>query len=227
MAKVKGIQSLTKRALIDKSNSRTVIFAGVAAFIVMFALVSGRSMISQAAYNNRVIDAKKATLKTLDENLEARDDLVNSYKGFVGTSQNVIGGSTTGTGDRDGDNAKIVLDALPSKYDFPALTSSIEKLASAQGVTIESMSGIDDEVAQGEQSSSVTPEPVPMVFDFSINAGYPQIQALVSSFERSIRPMQVQLLSISGSDGDLTTAVTAQTFYQPEKTLKLREKVLK
>lgn len=226
MAKQTLGQSLTKRALIEKSNTTTVVFAGIAAFVVMFVLVSGKSLVSQAAYNNRVIGEKKQTLKTLNDNLDARDDLVSSYKAFVNTPQNIIGGSPTGESDRDGDSAKIVLDALPSKYDFPALTSSIEKLAGAQSVAIESMNGIDDEVAQLDQSSA-TPQPVPMMFDVSVKGGYPQIQALVDSFERSIRPMQVQMLTVSGSDGELTTSITAQTFYQPEKKLELRKKVVK
>lgn len=217
---------LTKRSLIDKANTTTFIAAAVAAFVVMFSLVACRALFNQATYQNRVISEKKKTLKQLDANLVARDDLVKSYEGFVSTSQNVIGGNPAGTGERDGDNAKIVLDALPSKYDFPALTASLEKLALAQGLSIESITGTDDEVAQQSQQSSSSPSPVPIQFQVVVRGGYPQVQALVESFQRSIRPIQVQKFSITGGNGSVTATIDAQTFYQPEKKLELTKKAV-
>jgi hypothetical protein len=124
--------SLTKRSLINKANSTIVIATALAAFVVVFALVAGHSLIGQIAYQNRVIDAKKQALRTLKSDLEARDTLVESYKAFVSDKVNVLGGQADGTGDHDGDNAKLVLDALPSKYDFPALTTSLEKMITDQ-----------------------------------------------------------------------------------------------
>lgn len=218
---------LTKRSLIDKANTTTLIAAGVAAFVVVFSLVACKALLSQAAYQNRVIGEKKKTLKQLDANLAARDDLVKSYDAFVNTSQNIIGGNPAGSTDRDGDNAKIVLDALPSKYDFPALTASLEKLALSQGLSIESITGTDDEVAQQSQSSSPNPTTVPIQFQVVVKGGYPQVQGLIDSFDRSIRPIQIQKLSISGSNGSVTANIDAQTFYQPEKKLELTEKVVR
>lgn len=218
---------LTKRSLIDKANTTTLIAAGVAAFVLVFSLVACKALLSQAGYQNRVISEKKKTLKQVETNLVARDDLVKSYDAFVGTSQNVIGGNPSGTGDRDGDNAKIILDALPSKYDFPALTASLEKLAVAQGLSIESINGTDDEIAQQAQSSSPTPTTVPIQFQMVVKGGYPQVQGLIDSFDKSIRPIQIQKLSISGNNGSVTASIDAQTFYQPEKKLELTKKVVK
>jgi hypothetical protein len=219
--------SLTKRALIDKANTTTVIAAGLATFLVIFSLVASRSLFNQMTYQNRVITEKKQTLSQLEKNLAARDDLVKAYEGFEGGSQNIIGGSTTGgSSDRDGSNSKIVLDALPSKYDFPALTASLEKFAAKQGVEIESIIGIDDEVAQSGQQSSTNPEPVPIDFQVTVRGGYPQIQAFIKTFELSIRPIQVGQIAITASGGTVSANITAQTFYQPEKNLDLRKKVV-
>lgn len=218
---------LTKRSLIDKANTTTLIAAGVAAFVVVFSLFACKALLSQAAYQNRVISEKKKTLKQLDANLAARDDLVKSYDGFISTSQNVIGGNPAGSTDRDGDNAKIILDALPSKYDFPALTASLEKLALAQGLVIESISGTDDEVAQQSQASSPNPVTVPIQFQMTVKGNYSQMQGIFDSFDRSIRPIQIQKLSMTGSNGIVTTNIDAQTFYQPEKKLELTKKVVK
>jgi len=225
--KTPNTAGLTKRALIDKANTTTVIAAAVAAFLVVFSVVASRALFSQAMYQNRVITAKKDTLHQLDENLAARDDLVKSYEAFVSTSQNVIGGNPAGTGDRDGDNAKIVLDALPSKYDFPALASSLEKLATNQGLQIEGIIGTDDEVAQSGGQSAAAPQPVPMDFQLTVKGAYQQVQGLTEVFEKSIRPIQMQKLTINSSEGNVTAGITAQTYYQPEKKLELRKKVVK
>jgi hypothetical protein len=219
--------ALSKRAQIDKANTTTMVAAGVAAFLVVFSLVAAKSLIGQALYQNRVIGEKRKTLNQLKEDIAARDNLVKSYEAFVGTSQNVIGGNPLGSGDRDGDNGKIILDALPSKYDFPALTTSLEKLSNSQGLKIMSLTGIDDEAAQSAQQESSSPAPIPMQFELSVEGSYPQLQALIETFDKSIRPMQIQKLTITGNEGSVDAVVAAQTFYQPEKVLELKTKVVK
>jgi Tfp pilus assembly protein PilO len=217
----------SKRELINKANTTTLIAAGIAAFLVVFSLVSSKSLLSQAGYQNRVISEKKKTLKQLNSNIKARDTLVDSYEAFENTSSNIIEGNSNGTGDRDGDNAKIVLDALPSKYDFPALTASLEKLATGQGLAIESFTGSDDEVAQSTQQSSASPTPVDMAFEMKVTGGYPQLQSFISVLEHSIRPIQIQKLSVLSTDKGISEEITGKTFYQPEKVLELKAKVVK
>src|SRR5882762_6204910 len=129
----------TKRALIDKANSQVVIVTSIAAFILVFSMVATKTLISQATYQNRVIGAKKTAVKQLKADIKATDTLKSSYKAFVSTAQNAIGGNPDGTGQQDGNNTKIVLDALPSSYDFPALATSLDKLLTGQGVTINSI----------------------------------------------------------------------------------------
>src|SRR5690348_7198228 len=117
-----------KRIQIDKSQTTMLITAAVAGFFLAFMLVGGKALISQIQYQNTVIGKKKVAVAQLRANVQASTNLVNSYKAFVSTTQNVIGGNPQGGGAKDGDNSKIVLDALPSKYDFPALATSLEKL---------------------------------------------------------------------------------------------------
>lgn len=219
---------ITKRALIDKANTTILIAAAVAAFLVVFSLVSAKALVGQIGYQTKVISEKKKTKEQLEKNLEARDSLVKSYQAFTRASRNVIDGSTVGTGDRDGENGKIILDALPSKYDFPALTSSLEKLAQQQNLQTSSFSGTDDEIAQQpQQAGSANPQSVPMPFQMTAGGSYLQIQSFVTSFERSIRPIQIQTLGLAASDGGLSVTISAQTFYQPEKLLELKKEPLK
>jgi hypothetical protein len=219
--------SSTKRALIGKANSTIVIATAVAAFVVVFCAIASKTLISQASYQNRVISTKKKALATLESDLNARDSLVAAYKTFVGTPQNILGGNPDGSGDQDGDNAKIILDALPSKYDFPALTTSLEKLITSQGLSIDSIAGTDDEVSQSATLASGAPAPVAMPFQIQVNGSYESVKSLISIFERSIRPIQVQKIELTGSEGSMSAVIEAQTFYQPEKTLNIKSEVVK
>jgi hypothetical protein len=151
-----------KRLLIDKANTRIVVYVSIAAFIVVFSLVATKTLVSQATYQNRVIDAKRKTVNQLKTDIAATGQLNSSYSAFVSTPQNVIGGNPNGTGSQDGNNAKIVLDALPSSYDFPGLMSSMQSLLTSQnGVQVNSLGGTDAETTEGSNQSSSSPQPVP------------------------------------------------------------------
>jgi len=204
-----------------------VMATAVAAFVVVFAGVASKALFSQAAYQNKVISQKKKALSTLKGDISAVGTLKSSYKSFVETPRNVLGGNPTGTGDQDGDNAKIVLDAMPSKYDFPALTASLEKLISAQGLQIQSVTGTDQEVQQANQASP-SPKPVAVPFQIRVSGSYDGIKNLLSSFERSIRPIQIKKVEVDAAaqGGSMVAIIDAQTFYQPEKTLTIKSEVV-
>lgn len=220
------IELSSKRLQISKANLYIVSVVAIACFVSIFALTASKALLSQRSYQAKVIAQKETAKKQLQSNLDARDQLVAQYKGFVSTGTNVIGGSNDGQGDRDGDNAKIVLDALPSVYDYPALTASIEKLLTDNGLTIVSIGGTDDEVNQSNVSSG-TPTPVEMPFTVSFSGKQENIKEFLSVLQRSIRPIHVQQSTISGNDAQLTVSLTAKTYYQPEKNLTIRKEVVK
>ncbi len=223
-----GPSKSIKHLMIDKANARVVLMVSIAAFLLVFSLVASRTLWNQASYQAKVIGAKQKASDQLKKNIEAMDKLKPSYDAFVGTTTNVIGGSTFGVDVRDGDNAKIVLDALPSKYDFPALTTNMETLVNDQGVGISSISGFDDEVAQSENLNSPNPSPVEMPFDLTVSeTDYGKVQAVIGGFERSIRPIKIQTVDIAGPQDKLTLKVKALTYYQPAKSLALRSEVVK
>lgn len=220
------ITNLTKRKLIDKSNTTIVAVVSIAAFLTIFSLVATKVLVSQIAYQNRLIGKKQQAEKTLKENVKTAGQLKSSYDAFAGTTQNVIGGLSTGSGTNDGANPKIILDALPSSYDFPALTTNLELLAT-QNAKLTSITGTDDEVAQGANTSSSNPVAVPMPFELTVTGNYDQIQKMVSATERSIRPIKYNTMEVSGQKDDLKLHVTAETYYQPAKSLKMEMEVVK
>jgi hypothetical protein len=215
-----------KRVQIDKANARIVVIIAGASALVILSLVASKALLSQRAYQSRVIAEKTKALGQLKSNADAVQKLVISYSAFVGSLDNVLGGNSTGTGDRDGDNAKIVLDALPSKYDFPALATSLEKILTSSNYKIDAITGTDDEVRQ-QNTTTPSPAPVEIPFQITVSGNYGSIKDLLAILERSIRPIQIQTLEFSGNDNNLRATITAKTFYQPAKDLTITTKEVK
>jgi len=219
---------LTKRMAINKSNAQMVIVVAVAAFVTVFCLFAAKALWSQNSYQARVTTAKEKAHKQLQENITAYSQLTKSYQAFVSTPNNVIGGLTAGTGPNDGNNGKIVLDALPPSYDFPALTSTLEKILTDRGFKVGSITGTDDQLNQQQNTSSNKPTPVPMPFTFSVsNVSYASVGQLVTALQQSIRPIQIDTMDLSGGASNMTLNITAHTYYQPSKSLKINKQVIK
>lgn len=217
-----------KHLQIDKAMASMIIFAAITAAVLVFSLVSVKSLLSQRSYQAKVISEKEKAKRQLAANITAKDSLVSSYQQFVLRPQNIIEGNPNGDGENDGDNARIILDALPSKYDFPALATSLEKLVAetALGVQIQSISGTDDEIAQSE-AVVTNPAPIEIPFQLSVIGSYASLDALTKGFERSIRPFHVTALTLSGTDDSLRLDLSAKTYYQPEKRVNVQLKDVK
>lgn len=216
-----------KHGQITKSQSAIVLSTALAAFLLVFAVVASKSLVDQISYNNRVIETKRKASNQLRSNAQTAQQLLASYKTFVGTNTNVIGGDPKGSTARDGDNSKIVLDALPSKYDFPALTTSLEKMLLGQNLQISSIAGSDDEVNQSATQSSPQPTPVEVPFQTSAVGTYVDVQSALDVFDKSIRPFHVSTLQLSGGQSNMTMSMTGKTYYQPVKNFNVSTKVVK
>src|SRR3989344_3920472 len=215
-----------KRVEINQTNARMVSVLAICSAVVAFSLVASRSLLSQRSYQSRVINEKEKAALTLKVNAEAAKNLAKAYSAFVGTSSNVLDGNPAGTGEKDGDNAKIVLDALPSKYDFPALASSLEKILKDRNYKINSITGTDDEVNQ-LGTASPNPEPVEMPFQISVEGDYNSMKELVRTLERSVRPFVIQKLQMDAKDNSINMTISAKTFYQPAKSLTITTKEIR
>lgn len=218
----------TKRLAIVKANGQMVAIVAVAAFITIFCLVASKAVFSQNQYQQRVISAKEKAHVQLTANTKAFGELVKHYKAFDSKSSNVIGGDSNGNGDNDGRNSKLILDALPPSYDFPALASSLEKVLTDRNFKISDITGTDDQINQQTNASSPKPEAVAMPFSFSVsNTNYSSIQDLVKALQNSIRPLVIDSIDLSGGANDMTATIKAHSFYQPAKNLNITKKAIK
>lgn len=216
----------TKRFQIDKANATMIAVLAASIFLVVFCIVAGRALLSQRSYQAQVIDKKEKARDQLKSNIEETKTLVTSYKSFTDRPENVLGANPAGQGEKDGDNAKIILDALPSKYDFPALATSMDKLLGQVGVK-GSFSGSDDVIAQEATASSNNPQVVDIPVTISADGSLNSIKELINVFEKSIRPIHINTINFSGNDGKMTASITAKTYYQPQKVLTISTEVVK
>ena len=204
----------TKRIQIDKSNTKVLIYICLATVALIFALVAAQALWKQIQYQNKVLSLRNKAIDQLEKNKKATAQLQAQYVAFDTASESIIGNSDA--------NSKVVLNALPSKYDFPALATSLENLVNKSGVTLVSITGTDDQL--NAKQSSIEPQPVDIPFSLSVKGSYDSIKTFISNLEKSTRPMKITKISFSGSEGTMQVDIAAVTQYQPLKILDLDKK---
>ena len=162
-----------KHLEIDKANTMIVIAAAVTVAILVFSAVSSVSLWKDISYKNKVINLRNKANKQLQTNISAVNTLNDSYQAFEKSSESIIGTSD--------DNAKVILDALPSKYDFPALITSLEWLINSSGSTTNSISGTDSEATAAQTSTN--PQPVIIPFQLTSSGSYTNAQNLITDLQ--------------------------------------------
>jgi hypothetical protein len=224
-------QSKPTRIKLDKAQSSMMITVAVATIITVFCLMGAKALLSQGAYQHRVISARQASIKQVNTNIANANTLATHYNDvFEGDSPaNIIGGRNTKSDQAqppDGDNGTIVLHALPTTYDFPALLTSVSKILSSHGVTNQSISG-SDESPNFKNDPVPKPSPVQIGLSASGTSTYEVTQQVISDFERSIRPFDINKLAISGNQSSMTLSFDLTTYYQQAKTTALTSKEIK
>ena len=217
-----------KHEIIDKNNSRMLVAVGMATFVFIFSIFAVRALISQSLYHGRVIREKELALRQLKENEDTVEDLKKAYETFESEEVNILGGNPTGEGALDGSNTKIVLDALPSKYDYPALSSSFEKILRDGGYDIGSIGGSEDsKLSLSGDKATKNVKPVEIPYQFTVNSDTEGLKRLLETLERSIRPMFVDNLEIQAGETVLQSQVTLRTYFTQPKTFEVGTKVVK
>ncbi len=220
-----------KHAIIDKANARMFAAIAIAVFVVVFCIFAAKALIDQSIYNNRVISAKSDTLKVLESNKKEADKLHQSYLAFATEPINVLGGSPTGDGPQDGDNATLVLDALPSELDVPAQTTSLEKVLINGGYGVKALGGDDaaydtdvnkDEAAFAQGQT----EPIEYEVPFAATASLESSINLFETLQSSIRPYKITSLSINGGASQLELSIGMVTYYKPAVGLQVSSEVI-
>jgi hypothetical protein len=195
------------------------------------SLISTKALLSQGSYQRHVINERHKAIKQLKTNITNAHQLVDNYQNVFENSgpANVLGGKnvkSTTAAPPDGDNARIVLNALPSGYDFPALVSSLTKILGSDNIQSPSVGG-SDQSDSATKDPAVSPQPISIDAPISGTTDYAGLQKLIHDLQRSTRPYNISSLQISGTNNSMSFNMQLTTYYQPPKSLDITQKVIK
>lgn len=190
-----------KRSAIESAKSTMLMSVIVASVLISFSVVALNFMWDMRGYNSRVIGAKREAEDTLKQNLANVPQLQQSY-------QLLEEGSV---------KPETVLDALPSRYDFPALATSVSSLVTRSGLVINSFTGTD--LGESAVQSQAQPQPVDIPFQLTVEGSYESIKKFIQNLDRSIRPMKVEKISLSGTNENMQAELDITSYYQPAVSL--------
>lgn len=216
------IGGLKKRQAIDKASQTMLLWVIAAAVTVSILVVGAQFFYSQFTYNNKVIGAKNQAAATLEQNLINIEELKKNFAPLEkGVNPNVDPGK--------------ILSALPPELDTSDFGTSLQQVFALEaGVTlvsaqIDSSGGSDEGSLTGEFTGSSSPtESVPQNLGATIvvSGNYEQIAGFMESLERSIRPITIDTMNLSGTSGSLRATIELTTYYQPEKTFTITKEEL-
>lgn len=200
--------SAGKRQLIEKSNSTVVLVLAAAAFVLVFCLVILNFLWDLNGHNRRVISSKDQAAKILENNVQQIPELVTSFNVFE-------------AGEVKSSDA---LDALPSKYDYPALATSMESLVSRSGLVLVVFSGDDEE--ESAIQSETDPNPIEIEFTLQVEGTYANVQKFIENLQKTTRPITVKNIEMKGSDSNMKVTLDAVTYYQPATDLNVETRTI-
>lgn len=194
---------------INKEITDVLTVLALPIFVIALSTVAIRYFMSLRSYNSKVITVSEQARDTATTNLDAVESLKKSL-------------SDLESGDF---GSREVLDALPSKYDYLAMATSIEKIVLQNGLTMNSFSSTDESDSVEQEAANPTPE----IMEFSLGAtgSYDEIQNLIDSFEKSIRPIQINSIKLSGEGASsMTVSINAFTYFQLSESLDITTKTI-
>lgn len=220
-----------KRNQIMKAN-RTM-FLWVAGVSVVFgvALVGIIFLAQMLLFNERVLAEKDrtiATLKTDDTNINELESQIL----VLDTNQSLAKLKAKS----DDQSIQVILDALPAEANSSALGSSLQDklLANIDGLTLNSIkvdpvAGIEylQDTDSFVGSDSVSDAQNNITFKFSVTGNEAALKKALQNLEKSIRTIDVVSLKIESQGDDRVMTVDGQAFYEPERVVKLEDKVVK
>lgn len=226
--------AIRKRQQIANANRMMFVWVAAVSALVGVAIVASLFLLQKAWFNEKVLAEKSKTASILVKNNEVIGDLKDEIR-VLNTNDALKSAMVPG----ESQPVQVVLDALPFEANSSALGSSLqEKFLKADGLTIESLNvdpvaGVESESDSNIQDASATSTGSisgehQINFRFSVSttdAG--KLKTLLQKLERSIRAIDIQSLTIETQDARLVLTATGRAFYEPAKTVELKDKTVK
>jgi hypothetical protein len=185
----------------------------------------------KAWFNERVLAEKTTTASVLDKNLKTIDDLKDQVR-LMNTNAALRSSMAPG----ETQPIQVVLDALPSDANSSALGASLQEKflndpkLTLEGIRLDLVSGVETSGESSVQDASATTGDNQINFGFTVSVASSDVSALkelLQRLERSVRAIDVTTLTVEGQGGRVAMTVEASAFYEPAKTVELKDKTIK
>ncbi len=226
--------AIRKRQQIAGANKTMFLWVAGISVVVGFCAVGALFLTQKMLFNEKVLSEKSKTAAILVKNNEIIDDLKAKVR-VLNTNQSLMD-SRAKTDDQP---LQVVLDALPAEANSTALGSSLqEKLIPGAGITIESFAmdtiqGVETQSSddvQNASSSSASEGENQITFRFAVSASSDNptpLKEVLQRLERSVRAIDITSLTIETQGPKIVLSVEGRAFYQPAKTVELKDKTVK
>lgn len=227
--------AIRKRQQIANANRMMFVWVAAVSALVGIAAVASLFLLQKAWFNEKVLAEKSKTASTLTQNNKVVNGLKDEVR-VLNTNSALKSAMAPG----EDQPVQVVLDALPAEANSSALGSSLqEKFLNDPALTIESLNvdpvaGVESQTDGGDiQDASVSDQAASgnqITFRFTVSTDVNNASALktlLQKLERSIRAINISTLSIETQGSRLVLTVDGNAFYEPAKTVELKDKTVK
>lgn len=226
-----------KKKFLQKSGKNMFAWVTIASIMCSVSIVFSVILFQRIFFINKVIDEKNKTLNTLASNNHAIPSLEDAVRA-LNSNQDLISAKARQTDDA----VQVVLDALPTDSNYPALGASFQQvlLNNKPDIEVLSLSVNQSNAAASLVESKKIPGVYEMSFDFSVQGSPESILDFLKYLEKSIRAIDTKkmtiyarLITTKDEKGNPVQkqanvlSISGVTYYQPVKEIKVETKEIK
>ena len=228
--------AIRKRQQIANANRMMFLWVAAVSAVVGIAIVLSLFLLQKAWFNEKVLAEKSKTASVLTQNNKVIGDLKDQIR-VLNTNDALKSSMAPG----EDEPIQVVLDALPAEANSSAFGSSLqEKFLNDPALTIESLNvdpvaGVESQTDGNVQDASSSNASASsgqneITFRFAVSTDVNNVNALkdlLKKLERSIRAIDITSLGVETQGTKLILTVDGHAFYEPAKTVQLKDKTVK
>lgn len=225
------LTGVRKRQQIENTNRHIFMWLAGAAIIVSISLVALQFLAREFLFNQKIINEMSKTNKTLDDDIAAGKALQTKVNALI--TDHTLDSLKYQSTNTKTTGLNVILDALPVDGDATAFANSLQAMVLPRsGVAIRSLptstdAGVDDGATDPATTGSASSAPT-LAFKAGFDGSYDQVKQAFTDIERVIRPINLTKLELKAKEGGaLQVDVEGVTYYQPARTLDLKDKEIK
>ncbi len=215
-----NLTGFRKRQQVTQTNKNIFAWVAGASVVITICVMLAQVLIRQAIFNQEVISMTTTADTTLKNNITNATKLKENINKLVADT-NLAKVKTQAVEGGNSSNLQVILDALPTKDDGVTFANSLAKvILPRSGVSIEGLTaGYASAIDAPLGSAAATPQT--LSFSMTVSGSYDQLDKALSDIGLVIRPINIKMLTIQGSDNDLKASIDGVTYYAPSASVKV------